>query len=115
MRYSIIYALTRPLAQEIVSVGIVFFKDGDFEYIYSEKKLRIAESLISSCCAPYLSSIVKDFQKNVLEDRSDESIARELGYLSRYSNNIILVTEPRTISMDFCRESFDTLYSQYVE
>ena len=89
MRYSIVYALTRPDAGEKVSLGIVYIDGEKPEFIFSKEKLEVGKLLLSEKEGYFLSRILDSFQKKSLEAKSSDDMAATISYLHRYSNNLI--------------------------
>ena len=114
MRYSIVYALTRPDAGEKISVGLVTLGEDIVKYTYSRRKLDIAASLLSKACGEVLVRIVETFEENAVKGRSVDEMIRELNYLSRYSNNLFTVSAPRTVDVEWSEEQADALAREYV-
>ena len=89
MRYSIVYALTRPDAEEKVSVGILYIDGEKPEFVLSKEKLAVGNSLLSEKEGIYLSRILTSLQRKSAEAKSPDEMAALISYLSRYSNNLI--------------------------
>lgn len=108
LQYSIIYALIRPEIGERVSVGIIFCQEEKMEMRYSNAKLRAVKGLLSSVeyCA---------LRKMLVSCSASKALTSvsQIDYLSRYSNNLLSVSERHTVRMSGSL-SKDKLYKLYV-
>ena len=89
MRYSIVYALTRPDAGEKLSVGIIYIDGENPGLIFSKEKIAVGISLLSDKEGFYLSRILESLKKKMQEERTADEMAATISYLHRYSNNLL--------------------------
>ena len=108
LQYSIIYALIRPEIDERISVGIIFCQDEKIDVRYSNAKLRAVKGLLSS--VEYCS--LRKLLVSLAVSNALASVS-QIDYLSRYSNNLLSVSERRTVRMSGSL-SKDKLYKLYV-
>ena len=108
IEYSIVYAEIRPEIRERVSVGIIFRQDGRFECRYSSAKLEAVKSLIPEVDYLYLKRSLK-----AMSSGKAFSSMSSIDYLSRYSNNIMTVSEIRQVRPS-AKLSKDKLYRMYI-
>lgn len=107
LKYCIVYAGIRPEIGEKLSVGIFVIKDEEVVMRYSQKKLDVLKQLYSKKEYDMISKIVRSEMRNI--DSLDK-----LGYLTRYSNNMITLSP--IMSIDNSQSDIDTnwLYATYV-
>lgn len=109
LEYSIVYASIRPEIRERVSVGIIFCEGGVIEVKYSTAKLKAVKHLLPRVDYHFLRrSVISLAAKNALDSVS------KIDYLNRYSNNLMTVSEIRTVKMDSPVLSKNRLYKMYV-
>ena len=109
LEYSIVYAMIRPEIRERISVGIIFYQSGKFEVKYSNAKLRVVKHLIPSMDYGFLRrSVVSLAENDVLDSVS------QIEHLNRYSNNLLTVSEIRTVKIESSNISKKRLYKMYV-
>ena len=109
LEFSIVYAMIRPEIDERVSVGIIFCQDDKIEVKYSNAKLDAVKNLVPASSFIYLKRALKTMAtKNALD-----SVSR-IDYLSRYSNNILTVSNIKKVRIDTPNLSKKKLYKMYV-
>ena len=109
LQYSIIYGVIRPEISEQVSLGILIVSADGVRVRFSQKKLSALRPLYSDneyvFVGKFLRSLAKG-EKNITTDNID--------YLSRYSNNLIALSQLQTIDLKPSKSSEDWLYKNYV-
>lgn len=109
LEYSIVYASIRPEIKERISVGIIFCQGGEIEVRYSNVKLNAVKSLLPKIEYNSLrSSVISMAAKNTLDSVS------QIDYLNRYSNNLLTVSELRSVRLGDSALSKNKLYKMYV-
>ena len=64
LRYSIIYAVIRSEIAERLSLGLITVADGQVDVRYSDKKLRVLESLYSPKDYQFISKTIRSLYSN---------------------------------------------------
>ena len=124
--FSIIYLPLSSDFQEKISIGMVMSDGLDSVVRFSDPKLNAVKHLISQ----HRYSIIKDYLKNLSEEayennklgqfnlnlRSSNQWMNEeyFSYLNRYSNNLVMFSEPRNIDLKINTENFKTLFEKFV-
>ncbi|MEZ4787643.1 MAG: hypothetical protein R2790_07165 [Flavobacterium haoranii] len=124
--FSIIYLPLNSNLQEKISVGLVMSNGEQILFKVSNPKMQIIKGLISSnkfsILKNYFNNIINEiepktdefklnFKSNFLNNWVNESY---FGYLNRYSNNLVIYSEPRKIETDITIETFKLLFNKYV-
>lgn len=109
LKYSIIYGVIRPEISEQLSLGLIIVDDNEVSVRYSDKKLRVFQSLCSSSESEFVGKVLHSLTTNNVI-RSEDVIH----YLTRYSNNLIAVSNLQDIDLESTKESKDWLYRNYV-
>lgn len=131
IQYSIISALIRAEIKEKVSIGVVAFSNELSFLRLSSEKINIAKELLSENGFKVLKDVVRNLEYTVqinqpgywdregllIDAKPFDSIVFSVeyaDYLSKYSNNSILFSEPKIIDLDPSKESIQILYEKYV-
>lgn len=109
LRYGIIYAVIRSEISEQISLGLVIVNGDEVKIRYSEKKLRVLKELYSKKEYDFISKVVRSMAGN----ENLKSI-NAINYLSRYSNNLITVSQLQTIDVPPTVRNENWLYNNYV-
>ena len=109
LRYSIIYAVIRPEISEQLSVGLIIVDNQGVEVRYSQKKLRLLQSVFSEKEYKFVYKVINSLQRS----QSVNSV-EAVNYLTRYSNNLIAVSSLQTIDIEVNEQSKDWLFRNYV-
>lgn len=109
IKYSIIYAVTRPQISEKISVGIVMMDDYKLDIRYSQRKLKALEFLYTRSEYKFVTNVVRSIKK----DGTIKSM-QDINYLSRYSNNYINFSSVETIDLESTDENREWLFNSYV-
>lgn len=108
IKYSIIYGVIRPEISERLSIGLVIITKSRVSVRYSEKKLKVFESLLSKSEYELMGKIVRSLV------RKQTINGGNINYLSRYSNNMITFSPLQTIDLEPSQKNEDWLYRNYV-
>ncbi|MBO7140205.1 MAG: hypothetical protein J6W19_06525 [Prevotella sp.] len=109
LRYSIIFGVLRPEISERISLGLIIIDGKEVNIRYSVKKLHALRGLFSK--AEY------EFVEKVLRTMSREKTIRtveDISYLSRYSNNLLSLSQLQVIDLAPTKASKDWLFRNYV-
>lgn len=109
LKYSIIYGVIRPEISEQLSIGIIYVDNGNVSVRYSKKKLDVLQGLFSEQEYKFLRKTLKSLGKNAAIQSADA-----INYLTRYSNNLIALSQLQTIDIAPSESSKDWLYRNYV-
>ncbi|MEM0543855.1 hypothetical protein WFZ85_14665 [Flavobacterium sp. j3] len=124
--FSIIYLPLNSNLQEKVSVGLVMSNGEQTIFRVSNPKMQVLKGLISSnrfnILKNYFSNIINEiepkideFKLNIKTDVSNNWLNESyFSYLNRYSNNLVIYSEPRNIDSDVTLESFKSIFNKYV-
>lgn len=124
--FSIIYLPLNSNLQEKISIGLVMSNGEQSIFKVSNPKLHIIKGLISSnkfsILKNYFSNIaneiepkIDEFNFNIKSDSSNNWLNESyLDYLNRYSNNLVIYSEPREIETNVTLERFKLLFNKYV-
>ncbi len=124
--YSILYVTLNTALNEKVSIGLLM-SDGKYDrFRFSADKLLALKGIIE----PERYNLVKSYLKSLESDinvAGDEKVVFEnkalknnwvnegyISYLSRYSNNLIQFSEPKTIDILFSPENYKRIYEKYI-
>lgn len=124
--YSILYVTLNTALNEKVSIGLLM-SDGKYDrFRFSTDKLLALKGIIE----PERYNLVKGYLKSLESDinvAGDEKVVFEnkalknnwvnegyISYLSRYSNNLIQFSEPKTIDILFSPENYKRIYEKYI-
>jgi hypothetical protein len=126
--YSILYVNLNTTLSERVSIGVLV-SDGSKNYFkFSSDKLSAFKGILSNERYGLVKSYLKSIDKEIVSDNIVDSdklfIKRDfkndwinesyLVYLSRYSNNIIQFSEPKTIDVDLNDNTFKRIFEKYI-
>ncbi|NRD20590.1 hypothetical protein HNV08_11070 [Winogradskyella eckloniae] len=124
--FSIIYLPLGSDFQEKISIGMVMSNGNESIIRVSNSKLNVIKSLISS----HKFSILKNYLNNLVNDEIENNKLGQFdlklnnsndwinegyfSYLNRYSNNLVMFSEPRKIDMDIEINNFKRLFEKFV-
>lgn len=116
-KFSVVYAVTRPVAGEKISIGIIVLGAGGEKssFTYSRKKIEIARSLMTHEEGEFMVNAVNSFEANVIQNSSAHEVERKLSYLSRYTNNVLEIQPVQELDIEFKETDKNWLYKKYVE
>jgi hypothetical protein len=119
--YSILSIPLNTTLNERVSIGLIMSNGEKHFFKYSLSKLQVIKSLLSSesylLLKTYLKSIDKEISKldgDMFKDSLKWINDSYLSYLSRYSNNLVEFSQPKTIDIEFSEKMFQLFYSKYI-
>lgn len=124
--FSIIYLPLNSNLQEKISVGLVMSNGNQSIFKVSNPKLQIIKGLISSnrfsILKNYFNNImneidpkVDEYKLNINSDTSNKWLNESyFSYLNRYSNNLVVYSEPRNIDIAINLENFKSIFNKYV-
>lgn len=127
--YSILYVPIRPALDEKVSIALFIRQGEKVMFHYSPNKLNIIKQLIPNEAFnllkmslrnmnQYLQDMERKFDSNRLTLNDKDSI-RFIGenyfnYLSKYSNNLLTYSEPKSIDVELTEEIYTKLFEKYI-
>lgn len=109
LKYSIIYGVIRPEISEQLSIGIVYVEDENISVRYSLKKLELLKALFTEQEYDFVRKVLCTLDENESFKSTDS-----INYLTRYSNNLIALSQLQTINLAPTEGSKDWLYRNYV-
>lgn len=124
--FSIIYIPLNSNLQEKISIGLVMSNSEQSIFKVSNPKMQIIKGLISSnkfsILKNYFNNIINEiepkideFKLNIKSDISNNWLNESyFNYLNRYSNNLVVYSEPRNIDTNVTLESFKSIFNKYV-
>ena len=126
--YSILYLNLNTALNERVSIGIVLSNGLKNYFKFSSDKLSAFKAILNSesysLVKSYLKSIEKEFAtdevplSNTLfstrDFKNDWINEPYLAYLSKYSNNSIQFSQPKTIDVDLNDHTFKKIFEKYI-
>jgi len=131
-QYSILSILIRPEIQEKISIGLLLFNENEVIFNYSSNKLDISKELVSDTSYKILKDVIKVIDNKfedtftlysakkgikIFSNKDFENVfsSQYIEYLSRYSNNLIGFTPPKSINLDVNLDVFDSLFCKFVD
>lgn len=125
--FSILYVPVNATLDERISIGLII-SNGDQNYFrFSQSKLQIIKSLLTSETFNMLKSYFKnldveinqtskkaEFFNNLNETNSQWINFSYLTYLSKYSNNLIQYSEPKPIGIELNIENFNKVFEKFI-
>lgn len=124
--FSIIYLPFKPDLQEKISVGLVMSNGEQTIFKVSNKKLQLVKNLISNqrynLVKTYLNNISEEIAPNSndfkleIDSKTTNNWLNEsyFSYLNRYSNNLVVYSEPRNIELDISSDNFKTIFQKLI-
>ena len=109
LKYSIIYAVIRSEIAERLSLGLITVVNDKISIRYSDSKLRVLEQLYSPKEYQFISRTIRSLSSN----KSISSI-ETINYLSRYSNNLMTVSQLQGIDLEPTEKTKEWLFKRYV-
>jgi hypothetical protein len=126
--FSILSASIRPEIQEQLTIGLLLVGSSSVYFETSKNKLSLVKELISPQAFKYL----KETLNQVSQAASDENNRSKglfeeskpvyksfssgyLEYLSRYSNNLLTFSSPKTIELQDNHDLFNMLFKKYID
>lgn len=124
--FSILYLTLNANLNEKVSVGLVMSNGEETLFKVSNPKLNILKGLMPISKFNMLKSYFKNLSSNIVPTANDHELgikenssrdwiqASYFSYLSRYSNNLVSFSDPKTIALPLNEESFKNLFNSYI-
>lgn len=126
--YSILYVNFNTTLNERVSIGVLMSNGSKNYFKFSSDKLSAFKGILNNERYGLVKSYLKSIDKEIVSDNIVDSdklfIKRDfkndwinesyLVYLSRYSNNIIQFSEPKTIDIDLNDNTFKRVFEKYI-
>jgi hypothetical protein len=122
--YSILYVTLNTTLNERVSVGMLMSNGFEHNFKFSSEKLTAFKGILSNerfnIVKNYLKSVEKEIcfkphqlftEKELKNDWINEGY---ISYLSKYSNNIIQFSAPKTIDVDLNADNFKKVLEKYI-
>ena len=125
---SILYVPISATLDERVSIGLVMFNDDHQFFKYSQPKLNAIKGLLDNESNTILKSYLKSLEKeiNVVAESEKDlfSINKPskakwvsnsyISYLSKYSNNLLQFSEPKSIDIPLSEVTFRKVFEKYI-
>lgn len=125
--YSILYITLNTALDEKVSIGVVMSNSQEHFFKFSNQKLSVFKNILDperyNLIRKYLLSIEKDL---IIDDKNNNKLFLDnelknnwlsgsyISYLSKYSNNIVQFSEPKSIDIDFNLNNFRRVFEKYI-
>ena len=109
LQFSIIFGVIRPEINERLSVGLITVVNNEIKVKYSRKKINALKHLFSPKAYEQLNKVIYNIKRN----RTVNSIGA-IDYMTRYSNNLLSVSQLQTVDIEPTKKSEDWLYRTYV-
>ncbi|MDW8850988.1 hypothetical protein SD960_12860 [Flavobacterium sp. MMLR14_040] len=122
--YSILYVTLNTTLNERVSVGMLMSNGLEHYFKFSSEKLSAFKGILNNerfnIVKNYLKSVEKEIcfkphqlfeEKELKNDWINEGY---ISYLSKYSNNIIQFSAPKTIDIDLNTDNFKRVFEKYI-
>lgn len=126
--FSILYVPISATLDEKVSIGLIMSSGEHHFFKYSQSKLNVIKGLLDNESNNILKSYLKSLEKeiNVVIESEKELFTIDLpfkakwvsnsyiSYLSKYSNNLILFSEPKFIDVPLSEMNFRKVFEKYI-
>lgn len=124
--FSIIYIPLKPDFQEKISIGLVMSNSEKTIFRISNSKLQIIKSLFSNqkynLLKSYFNNIINELEpkNNELKLKIENNYSHNwindsyFSYLNRYSNNLVMYSEPRYLDLNVTPDNFKKLFEKLV-
>jgi len=126
--YSILYVNLNTTLNERVSIGVVVSNGVNDYFKYSTDKLSAFKGLLNNERYGLIRSYLKSLEKQICNssvDTSNQLFEKKefqnnwinesyLTYLSKYSNNIVQFSLPRTIDIELNSNNFKRIFEKYI-
>jgi hypothetical protein len=126
--FSILSASIRPEIQEQVAIGLMLVGSDTVHFRFSKNKLAVVRELLSQQAVKYLKDTLKQISLAAFNENEkfkglfggSETINKSfslsyLEYLSRYSNNLLSFSTPKTIELQSSDDLFEALFKKYID
>jgi hypothetical protein len=122
--YSTIKVVPNSLVGDTISIGMILSDDDKFFVRFSDKKIRIAKSLLSDN-KKYLDHFIAQIAQTIesISDTNNQDLfhfpnkinTSYISYLHKYSNNLIQYDEPKFVKEANTLKTFEALYTLLVD
>lgn len=109
LQFSIIYGVIRPEINERLSVGLITVTNDGIKVKYSRRKINALKHLLPADVYNQFNKIVF----NIIKNNTIDSVST-IDYLTRYSNNLLSVSQLQTVDIAPNKKSVDWLYRTYI-
>lgn len=109
LKYSIIYAVIRSEIAERLSLGLITVINDKISIRYSDSKLRVLEYLYSPKEYQFIAKTIRSLSSN----KSIDSV-ETINYLSKYSNNLMTVSQLQGVDLEPTEKTKEWLFKRYV-
>lgn len=126
--FSILSASIRPEIQEQIAIGLMLVGSDRVYFRYSKNKIAVVKELLPAHALKYLKDTLKQISSATCDENekfkglfgATETIGKSfsfsyLEYLSRYSNNLLSFSSPKTIELAANDALFEALFKKYVD
>jgi hypothetical protein len=126
--FSILSASIRPEIQEQVAIGLLLVGSNSVFFQTAKQKLAVVKELVPQQTSKYLKETLTQItQASIKENErlkgffgTSDIISKPfssgyLEYLSRYSNNLLVFSNPKTIELEANEVLFEMLFKKYID
>lgn len=126
--FSILSVSIRPEIQEQVAIGLILVGSDSVYFRFSKNKLDVVKELLSIQAIKYLKDSLRQISfatdhenekfKGLFSDSENINKPFSFGYLeylSRYSNNLLLFSSPKTIDLQSDDALFESMFKKYID
>ena len=123
--YSVFYIKSEPVSDEKVAVGLLLNVDNKPVFDYSKRKMKVAADLVGSEVAESIEKTLRNIKKKVDAVSEDKRQIEAFdinpftesyfSYLSHYSNNLLIYSDPSGNKGEFRLSDFSALFRLYVD
>lgn len=118
--YSIIYANIRPSIAERISIGLLLWSNEQAFFQFSKQKLELFRELVAEEAFKLVRSTLSNLSEKIKNEASNlfpstSPISnKEIDYLSRYCNNLLVFSAPTSISVIADPDNFQKLFQLFI-
>lgn len=126
--FTILSAAIRPEIEERIAIGMLLVEGDTIFFASSKRKLSVVRTLLPSSIYKFLKETLSQIRTTIYEIKSQHNSLYSqigevphqfsygyLGYTSRYSNNILNFSFPKTIELPSTEVLFNSLFRKYVD
>ena len=131
-QYSILFAQIRPEIQERISIGFLLIGKGKVFFNFSKNKLDSAKGLMNESVFRMLKDSLRNIEKTAIDENKKAGVTGNqmpissmfvnntfteeyLFYLSKYNNNILSFSKPKSIEVVANDETFSILFRKFID
>jgi hypothetical protein len=126
--FSILYVPISATLEEKVSIGLIMSDGEQHIFKYSQSKLQAIKGLLDNESLSILKAYLKSLEKeiNVIVTNENRLFSMDIpskanwinssyiSYLSRYSNNLIQFSEPKSIDVTLTESTYKRVFEKYI-